>query len=212
MFSVIFDMDGTLLDTQRIFIPCWDWAGERQGIKNLGSHVPNVCGSNDAGWMKYLKDNFPTIDLDVFVKEIRQYVVENMVVKYKKGAEDLLKFLKDKGIKIALASGSSHTSIDHHLEKVGGAHYFDVIVGGMDVENGKPAPDIFLLAAEKLGVAPEDCYVIEDSANGIRAGHAAGMKCIGIPDLVQFDSEVKAMMTGEFASMVEAAEFFKTIL
>lgn len=212
MFSVIFDMDGTLLDTQRIFISSWDWAGERQGIKNLGSHVPTVCGSNDAGWMKYLKDNFPRLDLERFVEENKQYVVENLVVKYKKGAEELITLLKGNGVKIALASGSSHPVIAHHLEKVGGANYFDVIVGGMDVQNGKPAPDIFLLAAEKLGVTPEDCYVIEDSANGIRAGFAAGMKCIGIPDLVQFDSEVKAMMTGEFASMTEAADFFKTIL
>lgn len=212
MFSVIFDMDGTLLDTQRIFISSWDWAGERQGIKNLGSHVPAVCGSNDAGWMKYLKDNFPRLDLERFVEENKQYVVENLVVKYKKGAEEMITLLKGNGVKIALASGSSHPVIAHHLEKVGGANYFDVIVGGMDVQNGKPAPDIFLLAAEKLGVTPEDCYVIEDSANGIRAGFAAGMKCIGIPDLVQFDSEVKAMMTGEFASMTEAADFFKTIL
>ena len=88
---------------------------------------------------------------------------------------------------------------------------FDVIVGGKDVENGKPAPDIFLLAAQKLGVNPEDCFVIEDSENGIRAGAAAGMKCIGIPDIVSFSEEVKALMAAQFSSLDEAIGLFEKL-
>ena len=194
MFSVIFDMDGTLLDTQRIFISSWDWAGERQGIKNLGSHVPTVCGSNDAGWMKYLKDNFPRLDLERFVEENKQYVVENLVVKYKKGAEELITLLKGNGVKIALASGSSHPVIAHHLEKVGGANYFDVIVGGMDVQNGKPAPDIYLLAAVRLGVDPAECIGVEDSLSGVRAICAAGMRAVMVPDLIPPTEEIENML------------------
>lgn len=212
MFSVIFDMDGTLLDTQKICIPAWDWAGERQGIKNMGSCVPDVCGCNIIGWSKYLRDNYPTLDVDRFNKEMRQYIIDNMVVKYKTGGEELLKFLKDNGVKIALASGSSHESIDHHLKEVGGTHFFDVTVGGVDVEKGKPAPDIFLLAAEKLGVDPVTCFVIEDSGNGIKAGYAAGMKCIGIPDVAPFKEEVKPLMIAELASMLDAIELFKKYL
>ena len=212
MFGVIFDMDGTLLDTQRICIPAWDHAGELQGFKNIGQHIPAVCGKNEAGWSKYLKDRYPTIDMPKFNVDARAYVMEHLVVQYMPGAEELVKFLKSKGVKLAIASGSSRDEIHHHLNELGDTHYFDVIVGGPDVDNCKPAPDIFLLAAEKLGTKPEDCYVLEDSENGIRAGFAAGMKTIGVPDIVQFSDEVKALETAEFPSMVEALEYFKTLV
>ncbi len=211
MFSVIFDMDGTLFDTQRICIPAWDWAGERQGFENVGEHIPAVCGKNEAGWSKHLKDHFPTMDVPRFSKDARDYVIKHLVVKYMPGAEELVKFLYEKGVKLGIASGSSRNSINHHLNEVGGAHYFDAIVGGTEVENGKPAPDIFLLAAEKLGVDPKDCYILEDSENGIRSGYAAGMKAIGVPDIAQFSEEVKALETAEFKSMFEALEYFKAL-
>lgn len=211
MFSVIFDMDGTLFDTQRICIPAWDWAGDNQGFKNVGKHIPFVCGMSDFGWKKYLKDHFPTMDVQKFSVDARDYVVKNLVVRYMPGAEDVVKFLYENGVKIAIASGSSQESIKHHLDEVGGAYHFDAIVGGRDVKNGKPAPDIFLFAANKLGAAPEDCYVLEDSENGIRAAHAAGMKAIGIPDVAQFSDEVKALETAEYKSMFEALEYFKTL-
>ena len=212
MLSIIFDMDGTLFDTQRICMPAWDFAGERQGYKNVGLHIPAVCGMSDVGWQKYLLDHFPEMDVQKFSSEARQYVIDNLVVKYMPGAEELVKFLREKGVKLAIASGSSQESIKHHLAEVGGTHYFDAIVGGADVKNGKPAPDIFLLAAEKLGAKPEDCYVLEDSPNGINAAYAAGMKAIGVPDIAQFSDEVKSRETAEFKSMFEVLEYFKSLV
>lgn len=212
MFSVIFDMDGTLLDTQRVYIPAWDWAGEKQGFKNLGQHIPAVCGKNEAGWSKYLLDRYPSLDIKTFNLDAANYVAQNIVIRYMPGAEELVKLLKSKGIKVAIASGSGHDVINRYLTEIGGTELFEVIVGGPDVENCKPAPDIFLLAAEKLGVAPEDCFVLEDSENGIRAAHAAGMKALGIPDIALFSDEVKALETAEFPSMVEAMEYFKKLI
>lgn len=211
MFSVIFDMDGTLFDTQRICIPAWDWAGKQQGFNNVGEHIPAVCGRNEAGWSKYLNDIFPTMDVPRFAADAREYVVKNLVVKYMPGAEEVVKFLKFKGVKLAIASGTARDIINHHLDAVDGTDYFDVAVGGSDVKNGKPAPDIFLLAAQKLGVDPSECYVLEDSANGIKAAFAAGMMPIGIPDIVQFSDEIKALETEEFSSMFEALQYFKSI-
>lgn len=209
MFSVIFDMDGTLLDTQSICIPAWNYAGELQGISGVGAHIPNVCGMNEIGWTAYLEQNFDGLDVELFKETMRKYIIENGRVTYKKGAERLISFLKENNVPIALASGSSHKSIDHHLKEVGATDVFSVVVGGKDVENGKPAPDIFLLAAEKLGVEAKDCFVIEDSENGIRAGYAAGMKCIGIPDVAQFSNEVKTLMTAHLSSLDEAIEMFE---
>ena len=212
MFSVIFDMDGTLLDTQSICVPAWEYAGRMQGITGVGDAIADVCGMNEIGWTAYLEQNYGNMDIELFKKTMRDYMIENGKVVYKKGAEALISFLKENGVMLALASGSSHASINHHLKEVGANDIFSVIVGGKDVENGKPAPDIFLLAAEKLGVDPKECFVIEDSANGIRAGHSAGMKCIGIPDVAPFSDEVKALMTAHLSSLDEAIEIFKKML
>lgn len=201
-------MDGTLLDTQRICIPAWDYAGERQGLSGLGRYIPSVCGMNAQGWGKYLLDRHPEIDLAKFTVESRQYALDNLVIRYKKGAGELLSYLWDKGIRTAVASGSSHGSIEHHLRELGIYERFDAIVGGHDVEHGKPAPDIFLLAAQKLGADPSDCIVFEDSENGVRAGHAAGMRVVGIPDIVPFSDEVKALLWRECSDMTEAVALF----
>jgi len=212
MFSVIFDMDGTLLDTQRICIPAWDFAGEKQGFKNLGDHIPNVCGMNQNGWTNYLKTNFPTLDIAPFIQNAREYIIKNGKPAFKKGAEELIGFLKQNNIKIALASGSSTESINHHLKAVGATDIFDAIIGGHDVQNGKPAPDIFLLAAEKLGVPPKTCFVLEDSVNGIKAGVAAGMKSIGIPDIVDFPEDIRKIMFAKAIDLSKVIEILKPFL
>ncbi len=212
MFSVIFDMDGTLLDTQRICIPAWDYAGEKQGLKNMGEHIPAVCGMNNLGSDNYLKTNFPTIDVVLFKSDARDYILRHGTVEFKKGAKELLDFLKQNNIKIGLASGSSRNSVEHHLTEVGVLDMFDATVGGPEVENGKPAPDIFLLTAEKMGVEPKDCFVFEDSANGIKAGYQAGMKCIGIPDIAQFDSETKSLMFTELENLSQSIVIFEKLL
>lgn len=211
MVGVIFDMDGTLLDTQRICCPAWEYAGLLQGVKGVGSHIVNVCGMNKYGSDKYLKDNFPFIDIEKFRNDARDYIQQNGIVTLKKGAKELFDFLRSKGVKIGLASGTSRPSVMHHLTEVGFENSFDAIVCGTEVENGKPAPDIFLKTAELLGVAPENCFVFEDSQNGIRAGHSAGMKCIGIADIVPFTDEVKPLMFRELSSLDEAIEIFKSI-
>lgn len=212
MFSVIFDMDGTLLDTQRICVPAWEYAGLRQGISGMGAHIKNVCGMNQNGSDKYLTDNFQGLDLIQFKKDFHQYIEENLVVRFKLGAEELIDFLRENNIKIGLASGTSRPSVLHHLNEVGITDIFDAIVCGTEVENGKPAPDVFLKTAQLMGVEPENCFVFEDSANGIKSGNAAGMKCIGIPDMVPFGEETKKLMFTELSNLSEAIEIFKEYL
>lgn len=212
MFSVIFDMDGTLLDTQRICIPAWEYAGRLQGVVGLGDHVPRVCGMNGEGSNCYLRDNFPKIDVDKFKTDMREYINRNGVVRYKKGAKELLDYLYKNDIKIALASGTSAPSVMHHLKEVDATKYFGAIVCGNDVKNGKPSPDIFLKAAEMIGATPEDCFVIEDSANGVMAAYRAGMKCIGIPDIVEFEKEIEVLMFAKCESMTEVLGIFQNML
>jgi HAD superfamily hydrolase (TIGR01509 family) len=177
MFSVILDMDGTLLDTQQICIPAWDYAGELQGFSDMGRCIPDVCGANREGWSKYLSDNFKGLDVYRFNKEMREYIIKNLVVRFKPGAEELLKFLRENHIKTALASGSSRESIMHHLREVDAVDSFDVILGGQDVKMGKPAPDIFLLAAGKMGVSPSDCFVCFSSGVNSASGTSTSAVC-----------------------------------
>ena len=209
MFSVIFDMDGTLLDTQKICIPAWEYAGREQGFCGAGNCIYLVCGMNEAGWSKVLADHFPNIDIDKFKVDIHRYYDENMVVSFKSGAKELLDFLKEQKIKMGIASGSSSKSINHHMSELGVLHYFDAIVGSYDVKHGKPAPDTYLLAAEKMGVEPKDCFVFEDSPHGIKAGYAAGMKSIGVPDLMPFEPDIKKLMFTELTDLSQAIPIFK---
>lgn len=212
MFSVIFDMDGTLLDTQRICIDAWEYAGQKQGVSGVGDHIPNVCGMGEPAWTAYLVEHFPAFDIPMFKTDARAYIVDNLVVKYKKGAKELLEFLKQNGIKMALASGSSGKTVEHHLNAVGASDYFLATLGGESVINGKPDPDIFLLAAEKINANPKDCFVIEDSENGIVAGYRAGMNCIGVPDIVQFKDEIKDKCYAYVDSLLDVIEIFRKLI
>lgn len=212
MFSVIFDMDGTLLDTQKICIPAWEYGGRQQGIENLGEHVYNVFGMNANGSSDYLRTHFPSLDVELFKRHTREYIDINGTVEFKKGAKEILAFLKENNVKIALASGTSRPSVEHHIKKVNAEHYFNATVCGTEVKNGKPEPDVFLKAAELIGANPADCFVFEDSVNGVKAAHAAGMKVIGIPDVVPFSDEAKKLLFAEHKDFFESIELLKRYL
>ena len=105
--------------------------------------------------------------------------------------EELLKYLKESNYKVTVASSSNMDHIINNMEKTGLKKYIDEFASGAEVENGKPAPDIFLLAAERLGVKPENCLVLEDSKAGVIAGSSAGAKVIMVPDMFSPDEECK---------------------
>ena len=122
------------------------------------------------------------------------------------GVEDILKFFQGEGISMAVASSAPVEVIEQNLARKNLRGYFKVLVGGNEVSNGKPAPDIFLLAAKKLNLAPEDCYIFEDSLNGIRAAAASGGAAIMIPDTVQPTDEIKKLCAAIFPSLHEARQ------
>ncbi len=212
MFSVIFDMDGTLIDTMSTYVEAWEAGGREQGIEGMGAYPSVVSGMNDAGWLGFIKEKHPSIDTDKFYRFTRQYVIESARTKFKSGAVELLEFLRDNGIKCAIASGSSEDTVEHHMKALGCGHYFDAFACGSEVEHGKPAPDVFLLAAERLGVKASECFVFEDSSNGVIAAHAAGMKAIGIPDIVEFNDRAKPLLYKELTRLDEAIEIFEELL
>lgn len=206
MFGVIFDMDGTLLDTQRVFIPAFEYAASVQGITLEENCLFDVCGMNDAGRQEYMKKRYSGIDVIRFDKDIFEYADKHRVVRFKTGAKKLLEFLRTNSIRMAVASGSYTDDVIKNLTEIDALKYFDVIVGGDQVENCKPSPDIYLLAAKKLGVSSENCFAFEDSANGIKSAAKAKMKCFGIADVAPFDDDTKKIMYKELCSLDEAIE------
>lgn len=190
MFCAIFDMDGTIIDTQRIYVEAWEIAGKNQGIEGLGSLVKYVCGLKHEDSIAFAKSHHPELDCKRFFDEYFPYAQKNKNVALLPGAAELLDFLYENDVPMAIASSSPMDEILENLEKLNIKKYFRVLTSGYEVAHGKPAPDVFLLAAEKLGMAPDQCFVFEDAPNGVRAAYSAGMRCFGIPDVAIFNDEI----------------------
>ena len=185
--AVIFDMDGLLFDTENLFLR---YAHETE--KEIGYTIPHHLCIETIGrtvedtrriFLENLGRDFP---VESFFKLTNEMVYDHIGrhgIPVKPGAEDLLKELKHLCLKTILASSSPYWMIDKNLTAAGLKSYFDLIVSGEEVEHGKPAPDIFLLAAERGEVSPDDCMVLEDSNNGVLSAIAAGMRTIMVPDV-----------------------------
>ena len=194
--AIIFDMDGTLVDTERLGFKGWDLAAAE-----LGADVPrelsvSFVGHNEPAVLAMLTDAIGDADLARRVFDLhwqKRRELAETELEAKPGALDALRALKAEGYRLAVASSSGREIIEINLSRAGMLDYFDAITAGTEVENGKPAPDIFLLAAQKLGVEPARAAVVEDSPNGVRAGHAAGMQVYLVPDIIAPTPEIEAM-------------------
>lgn len=185
--GAIFDMDGVLFDTERIYQDTWQEIAAERRIKLDSGFVKTISGTNGKKMLqvveKYYRVPDGTVIADVCMSRVREKLSVHVPVK--KGVYEILRFLKEKDIRTAVASSTSRQQIEKNLRMTGIRGYFDEIVSGSEVKHGKPEPDIFLCAAGRIGCRPEECFVFEDSENGVRSGHAAGCVTIMIPDLVE---------------------------
>lgn len=184
--AVIFDLDGTLVDAE-----VWwneiraDWAAQH-GRDWTGADQAAVMGANSEGWGRIMRDR---LDLDLPVPEIVDAIVAGVVERYRlrgapqiDGAEEAVRRLAARAMPLAVASSAHRAVIDAALDALGIEALFNAVVTSDQVAHGKPAPDVYLLAARELGVDPEDCLVVEDSLNGVLAGRAAGMTVVLVPN------------------------------
>ena len=184
MKAVIFDMDGVLINTEPLHYRCWkEILKEKNGI-DLDYEVYLPCiGSTRGFFMDLINENYgPVFDdvdkMNALMKEKKAQITEAEGFPEMPGIKEALKQLKDEGYLLAVASSSPAYAIKDALKSLDMEKYFTVVMSGDYVEHPKPAPDTFLVTAEKLGMEPEDCLVVEDSTNGGGAARAAGMKCI----------------------------------
>ncbi|MCL2720354.1 MAG: HAD family phosphatase [Treponema sp.] len=192
--AVIFDMDGLMLDTENMTIPHWETAGNLFGYKITKDIVLRTVGiSSIEAKNVFLKEfgmDFPYKEIQEEFRSLMKKEIEATGVQKKKGLDYLLESLTTAGIPFGVATSSSRATAFYMLEKAGIIEKFTAITGGDEVKNGKPSPDIFLLAAKKLGFSPSVCVGFEDSTAGLRGLHAAGIRSIFIKDIIEPPQEV----------------------
>jgi HAD superfamily hydrolase (TIGR01509 family) len=214
---VIFDMDGTMLDTEVLSIKGWEVAVAEQ-IPNFSRQIfletfHKMIGTNYESCRRIARELMPHFDFDKGYKVSYDYMdeyIKNYGVPVKPGLFALLDKLDEMKIKKCVATSTNKGRAAHKLELANLAHRFDVIVGGDEVAASKPAPDIFLKAANVCGVAPENCLVLEDSAAGAEGGFRAGMQVIVIPDLLQPSEETRKIANAVCKSLGEVAALIST--
>ncbi len=183
--AVLFDMDGLMVDTEPVHLKAFNlvfktyskYLTEEENAKRYIS-IPDIDGAKDM----VVRFNLP-ISAEELVQakqeKIKQLLKNNVVAQ--PGLRELLVNLKKDGYKIAIASSSQLETIKIIIDGLKIGSLIDAIASAEEVEHGKPAPDVYLLAAEKLGVSPDACLVLEDAPKGVEAGKAAGMKVFAIP-------------------------------
>lgn len=192
--AVLFDMDGLMIDTESLSTEAFINSAKAQGYNMTKEETLKVLGFTKANIYQFWIDYFQGTNVDgkKLVDDHYEYI-ENVL--YTVGpekmpyVEELLKYLRENNYKIAVASSSDTADIKNNLEKTKLEKYIDEIASGAEVENGKPAPDVFLLAAERLGVDAKDCLILEDSKAGIKAGKASGAMVFMVPDMFTVDKE-----------------------
>ncbi|MBW4439516.1 MAG: HAD family phosphatase [Pleurocapsa minor GSE-CHR-MK-17-07R] len=183
--AVIFDMDGLLVNSE----PVWEVIedailAERGKVLTAEGRSP-LIGRRMADFWQGMKETFGLDDpIEDLVADVIQRFLENLPAgaPEQPGASELIAFLHAEGVPIAIASSSPNAIIDGVVTSRGWLHYFPVRVSGDEVAAGKPAPDVFIEAARRLGVEPSQCLILEDSRNGVRAAVASGATCIAVPD------------------------------
>lgn len=209
--TVIFDFDGVIVDSEQVVKSGWQYASEQMNLGPMEDLFLQCVGTNHLYMEQFLKKQFGN---DFSYEEMRKYTrkyfreyTETYGLPVKKGVRELMTYLKEQDYQIGLASSSTLGYIVDGLKNAGLIDFFKVIVSGETLKRGKPEPDIYLMACEKIGVKPEEAYAIEDSYNGIRSASRAGMKAIMVPDLLKPTDEMRTLSTVICKDLLEVRDY-----
>ncbi len=187
--AIIFDHDGTLVDTEAPEYVAWDILYKEYGASITMEHWAEVSVGHTTGHKQLYDELIAQIDQDVSYETLRQRLVQLFPITLEKvelmpGVEALLDQLQAANYPMAVATASDRNWVGRWLPRFNLERYFPIVTTRDDVVNNKPAPDVYLLAAEKLGVDPKKCLVFEDSKAGTQAGKSAGMTVVAVPSHV----------------------------
>lgn len=209
--AAIFDMDGLMLDTEKPMLSSFVKAGKSLGL-DIGTELAKrTIGLSSAGSRELvLQECGPNFPYDDFYQKHSQFCMEEFEkgIACKPGLLELLDHLKSLKIPLAVATSTSREKAFWKLDKAGIKERFTVFACGNEVTRGKPAPDIFLLAAERLGIPPSLCIGFEDSPAGLLGLHAAGIRSVFVKDLVEPSAEILSSVWKRYEDLAQAIELF----
>ena len=192
--AVIFDLDGTLIDTEKFFQQAWLEASAQHGyilkpemrlkLRSLGHPF------NENQFREWFGNECDFSCIQTLCKKIFRAISEERGIELKPGAKELLEFLKEKKMITVLSTSGNTERAEYCLKKTGILQYFDKLVCSDMVQYGKPSPDTYLYACHVLNIDPKNIFAVEDSPNGVSSAFAAGCKVIMVPDLTQPDDEL----------------------
>jgi len=214
--TAIFDMDGTLLDTERLAIDALQAAFREYDLDIPRQTLETVIGSGGEEARRFLSPFSPIgVGIDEILRRtgtITKGYIEQHGLPVKPGVVELLTRLSDLEITIGLATSTSTERALDNLHRSNLAGYFRSVIGGDQVERCKPHPDIYLKALSELGVAPDEAIAPEDSDHGIRSAFTAGLRVIHIPDIKRIDEDTKGMVHRQYATLLEFRDEIALIL
>jgi HAD superfamily hydrolase (TIGR01509 family) len=213
--AVVFDMDGLLVDTEVLYCDALAAQAASMGYDLTMDVLKRMIGHSWAGSTTVLKAHFgEAFDTDALREGsiARFYELAESGIALKAGVREVLDVLVERGIPRAIATSSRRSEVEHHIGHHGLLDHFQAVVASGDYPRPKPNPDPYLLAAERLGVDPEACLALEDSHNGVRAAHAAGMMTIMVPDLLDPTEEMHTLCVRIARDLHEVRELLQAQL
>lgn len=205
----LFDMDGLLIDSEKVYRDCWIQAAQELGyafdekkaltLRSLDKTLANAL------FIDWFSDETAYERVKARRKEIMNEKISREPLRGKPGAHRLIGELKKRGIKSAVVTASPQKRARMHLGSVGLSGLFETIITTEDVKRGKPFPDVYLYAMGKLGVKPENCLAFEDSPNGVKSAHEAGCRTVMIPDLTPFTEDLMPYVDYVYDSLADLA-------
>lgn len=204
MNNIVFDMDGILFATEALSDRLWKEMMEEANLPEMVTALQQCRGRNRTDTRAFFAANYPDFPYVEMETEKRRRMLTELDkhgMPVMKGAEALLQALQASDWHVALATSTSRNTTMHHLELSGFVPYFDVIVTGDQITHGKPHPEIYLTACEKLQCDPTKTYAVEDSENGVKSAHAAGMRVLMVPDQVAPTTELRQMAEAVLPSL-----------
>ena len=209
---VIFDVDGLMIDTESVWKNAFDKAGDKYGISNLGDTLfPSLIGKRLEDEQELLDRLLPSDIQDKLLNEWRQIGFSSLAnkVPVKPGLYEMLDFLEQHHIKMAVATTTRRDLTEQRLKKIGVYDCFEYVLCGDEVTKRKPNPEIYLSVLKRMDTDARNALVLEDSVVGVEAAYRAGIDCIQVPDLIAPTEVQKEQTICIVKDLMEARDYIK---